>query len=86
MDVFHQRALELLASDTVRQALDVRQESEATRSRYGYGPAVEPFQGKNEINRPAYAYANNLRGLNLLMARRLVEAGVPFINVNDYLT
>ena len=86
MDVFHQRAFELLASDTVRQAFDVRQESEAMRSRYGYGPAVEPFQGKNKINRPDYAYANNLRGLNLLMARRLVEAGVPFINVNDYLT
>ena len=86
MDVFYQRAFDLLASDTVREALDIRQETDATRNRYGYGPAVEPFQGKNSINRPGYAYANNLRGLNLLMARRMVEAGVPFINVNDYLT
>ena len=30
------------------------------------------------------AIARNMRGLNLLMARRLVEAGVSFINVYDY--
>ena len=30
------------------------------------------------------AIGRNLRGSNLLLARRLVEAGVPFVNVYDY--
>ncbi|HUQ72446.1 MAG TPA: DUF1501 domain-containing protein, partial [Planctomycetaceae bacterium] len=29
------------------------------------------------------AYARQMRGQNLLLARRLVEAGVPFVNVHD---
>src|SRR3989442_4277421 len=29
-------------------------------------------------------YARQMRGQNLLLARRLVEAGVPFVNVYDF--
>jgi uncharacterized protein (DUF1501 family) len=29
-------------------------------------------------------YARHMRGQNLLLARRLVEAGVPFVNVYDF--
>jgi uncharacterized protein (DUF1501 family) len=30
------------------------------------------------------AYGRNMRGQNYLLARRLVEAGVPFVNVYDF--
>jgi hypothetical protein len=46
----------------------IDEEKPETRERYGL------FNGTNQ----------ELRGQNLLMARRLVEAGVPFINVHDF--
>ena len=65
---FYSRAFELLRSDSLRRALQINQEDRKTRERYGLGT------GTNQ----------ELRGQNLLMARRLVEAGVPFINVHDF--
>ncbi len=53
-------ALQLLASDRVRRAFDLNQESAQTRERYG----------------------RNIHGQCVLMARRLVEHGVPLVSVN----
>lgn len=63
-----ERAFELLQSKSLREAMAIEKESPRTRERYG-------VYGES---------ASRLRGQNLLLARRLVEAGVPFINVNDF--
>jgi len=55
-----QLAFDLLTSQRVRSAFDLREESDAHRERYG----------------------RTLFGASTLMARRLVEAGVRFINVS----
>ena len=85
MNVYYERAFDLLGSDVVRDALDVRRESVAMREFYGHGPAGQKYdddphsQGNVDL-----AVARNMRGFNLLLARRLVEAGVPFVSVYDY--
>jgi len=65
---FYQKAYRLLQSESLRMSLDIGQEKRSLRERYGLRT------GTNQ----------ELRGQNLLMARRLVEAGVPFINVHDF--
>jgi hypothetical protein len=78
----YDKAFGLLASETVRRALDIEQEPRALRERYGLGWKGAPYvedQSGGELD-----FAQQLRGQNLLMARRLVEAGVPFINVSDF--
>ncbi len=57
MDVFHGRALEMLASRRAREAFDLSREDARTRQRYG-----DTHWGKS-----------------LLTCRRLVEAGVRFV-------
>lgn len=57
MDVFTQRALEMVTSPMVRDAFNLKQEGDETRERYG-------------------KYCENL-----LMARRLVEAGVNVVTL-----
>ena len=85
MRVFHERAFDLLGSQGVRHALDIQQESPQTRERYGHGPAGQEYDDNPKSKATTeLAIARNLRGWNLLLARRLVEAGVPFINVYDY--
>ena len=64
MNVFQQRAFDLLRSEQVRRAFDLSRENAGTRDRYG----------------------RNTLGQSLLLARRLVEAGVRFVNVNDKIT
>ena len=60
-------------------------ESPATRERYGYGPApATTGEGGGGGNGAELGYGRQMRGQNLLMARRLVEAGVPFVNVFDF--
>lgn len=74
------QAMTLLQSEALNRALDVSQESESTRARYGiHAPPAEPGDAA-----AALAGGRDLRGQNLLLARRLVEAGVPFVNVNDF--
>lgn len=54
--------------------------------------AALPFIFHNVVDTPCQGagngaeqgYARHMRGQNLLIARRLVEAGVPFINVYDF--
>lgn len=74
------RAIELLDSTALHSALDISQEDAATRERYGLtSPVAQPGDAA-----AALASGRDLRGQNLLLARRLVEAGVPFVNVNDF--
>lgn len=77
---FYDRACDLLQSEAVREALDVSREPVAVRERYGiYGHATQ-----GGTNGAEQGYARHMRGQNLLVARRLVEAGVPFVNVFDF--
>jgi hypothetical protein len=67
MDSFYQRAYELLASPTAREAFSLKGENEATRDLYGmksWGPVIRPSAGAK-----------------FLIARRLVEAGARFVTV-----
>jgi photosystem II stability/assembly factor-like uncharacterized protein len=82
---FYERAFDLLESEAVRQAIDVEQEDRLTRQRYGFGPKGQSFEDGPFGNTGAsLGIARSMRGLNLLLARRLVEAGVPFVNVYDF--
>lgn len=78
---FYDRALELLASQKVSEALDLSRESEKTRQRYGIHGEVPPESGGTGAQN---APGRHWRGQHLLVARRLVEAGVPFVNVYDF--
>jgi hypothetical protein len=77
---FYEKAYQLIGSEAVRRALDVSEESPQVRERYG----VESFQAQSGGNGAEQGYGRNMRGQNLLVARRLVEAGVPFVNVYDF--
>jgi len=82
---YYERAFDLLASEAVRQALHIDREDAATRDRYGLGEVGQSFQdGPNGDNGAQLGIGRNMRGQNLLLARRLVEAGVPFVNVYDF--
>jgi hypothetical protein len=82
---FYQKAFDLLGSEAVRRALDVEQEPLKVRERYGRGAVGLRFlDGPTGANGAEHGIGRNLRGQNLLLARRLVEAGVPFVNVYDY--
>ena len=59
-DKFQARAFSLATSQETRKALDIRQEPDALRDRYG----------------------RNLFGQSVLLARRLVEAGVRYVTVH----
>lgn len=78
---FYDKAYSLLGSETLRRALDLSAESQATRDRYGFKSA-EAVNG--DTSQSAMAEGRPMRGQNLLAARRLVEAGVPFVNVFDF--
>lgn len=65
IEKFQQRAFDIVASTRVRDAFDLQQESAEDRSRYGEGP---------------YRHGPH-PGKSLLMARRLIEAGVSVVTV-----
>jgi hypothetical protein len=79
---YYERAFNMLGSERVRRALAIEQEPARVRERYGLSwPGLSyPEDNITPELRPALP----LRGQNLLLARRLVEAGVPFINVYDF--
>src|SRR5262249_1578069 len=80
-----QRAYRLLASEAIRRALDIGKEPLAGRERYGFGTGpVAVGEGGGGGNGAEMGLGRQLRGQNLLLARRLVEAGVPFVNVYDF--
>lgn len=65
VDRFQQRALDIVTSTRVRDAFDLEKESKDTRVRYGEGP---------------YRHGPH-PGRSLLLARRLIEAGVSVVTV-----
>lgn len=83
MNAFADKAMHLLGSESIRNAMDITKESPKVRDRYGF--STEPV-ATGEINGGGgeVGYARHMRGQNFLLARRLVEAGVPFVNVYDY--
>ena len=66
-----------MQSEEVARALRIEDESQATRERYGLYPD-KMADGVREV------HGHQLRGQNVLLARRLVEHGVPFVNVYDF--
>ncbi len=79
------KAFRLLSSRSIVQALDLSQECESVRQRYGFGPEPATVgEGGGGSNGAELGIARQMRGQNLLVARRLVEAGVPFVNVYDF--
>ncbi|MDZ4686262.1 MAG: DUF1501 domain-containing protein [Planctomycetaceae bacterium] len=80
----YDKAYRLLESDTIAKAVDITAEPASVRDRYGFD--ADPMAigvGGGGGNGAEMAYARQMRGQNLLLARRLVEAGVPFVNVHD---
>lgn len=83
--LFSDKAFQLLGSEALRRALDLSKEAPETRERYGYGPGPVPVgEGGGGGNGAEMGFARQMRGQNLLLARRLVEVGVPFVNVFDF--
>jgi hypothetical protein len=71
LDVFTQRAMGILTSSQLFDALDITKESPETRARYGnYDSTRAKGDGAPRVPQ------------NLLLARRLVEAGVRVVTIN----
>lgn len=83
-DRLSKRAQRLMQSTALQQALDLSQEPQSTRDRYGYGQLPATIGDGGRGNGAELGWGRQHRGQNLLVARRLVEAGVPFINVHDF--
>lgn len=82
---FYEKAYDLLGSKTLQRALDLSEESPETRARYGFDPDPSSVgEGGGGGNGAEMGYARQMRGQNLLLARRLVERGAPFVNVYDF--
>jgi uncharacterized protein (DUF1501 family) len=82
---FYDKAYRLLESEALRKAVDISREDPRTRERYGFGPApLTVGEGGGGGNGAELGQSREMRGQNLLLARRLVEAGVPFVNVYDF--
>jgi hypothetical protein len=85
MRALYERAYQLLDSAAIRRALEIDREDPRTRERYGFGPPPASIgSGGGGGNGAELGFARQMRGQNLLLARRLVEAGVPFVNVYDF--
>jgi hypothetical protein len=74
MDDFQRQALDMVISGRVREALDLEREPQLVRQRYNAEPP----------NSSASGLAAAANCLNLLLARRLVEAGVSVVSVCYY--
>jgi hypothetical protein len=73
-DGFQQRAWDILTSSAARVAFDLDKEPAPVRERYGFLPAFDP-KAANRCGAPAWSQ-------RILLARRLVEAGVPLVTVD----
>lgn len=73
LDTFYEKAFNIVTSAKVREAFDVSREPERVRRRYGLGfeTSKEPRQGGGLPS----------LGQSLLLARRLIEAGVRLVTV-----
>ena len=73
MDAHSARAFDILGAPQVRDAFDLSREPEKVKARYGDKDAKFIYAGKDA---DSYWY-----GHNFLLARRLVEAGVPVVTM-----
>ncbi len=74
MDRFNERALDILCSPKAQKAFNLDDESSATRERYGLMPAFDPGAA-DRCGAPNWSQ-------RMLLARRLVEAGVRLVTVD----
>jgi hypothetical protein len=74
LDRFNQKALDILTSPAAREAFDLDKEPLALRERYGFMPPFDP-KAADRCGAPAWSQ-------RLLLARRLVEAGVRLVTVD----
>jgi hypothetical protein len=74
MDGFQRKAWEMLTSPEARDAFDLDREPMKLRERYGFAPAFDP-KASNRCGCPAWSQ-------RMLLARRLVEAGVRLVTVD----
>jgi hypothetical protein len=74
LDRFGQKAWDILTSRSARDAFDLDKEPAAVRERYGFMPAFDP-KAANRCGAPAWSQ-------RILLARRLVEAGVRLVTVD----
>ncbi len=74
LDRFDQDAWEMLTAQAARDAFDLDKEDPRVRDRYGFMPAFDPGAA-NRCGAPAWSQ-------RILLARRLVEAGVRLVTVD----
>lgn len=74
MDRFTQQAWDLVTSPAARRAFALDEEPRAIRERYGFEPAFDPGAA-NRCGAPAWSQ-------RILLARRLIEAGVRLVTVD----
>jgi hypothetical protein len=74
LDRFNQKAWDILTSKAAREAFDLDREPAPIRERYGFMPAFDP-KAANRCGSPAWSQ-------RILLARRLVEAGVRLVTVD----
>jgi hypothetical protein len=74
MNRFRQQAWDILSSPKAREAFDLDKEPKPLRERYGFMPAFDPGAA-NRCGAPNWSQ-------RMLLARRLVEAGVRLVTVD----
>jgi hypothetical protein len=74
VDRYQQKAWDVLTSTAAREAFDLDKEPMSIRERYGFMPAFDP-KASNRCGCPAWSQ-------RMLLARRLVEAGVRLVTVD----
>jgi hypothetical protein len=74
MDRFHRQAWDILTAPTAQRAFDLDSEPAELRERYGVSPAFDPHDSRR-CGAPNWSQ-------RMLLARRLVEAGVRLVTVD----
>ena len=74
VDRYQQKAWDVLSSAAAREAFDLDKEPMSVRERYGFMPAFDP-KAADRCGCPAWSQ-------RILLARRLVEAGVRLVTVD----
>jgi uncharacterized protein (DUF1501 family) len=74
LDRYNQQAWDILTSNAARDAFDIDSEPNRIRERYGFMPRFDPGAA-NRCGAPAWSQ-------RILLARRLVEAGVRLVTVD----
>lgn len=74
VDRFQEQAWDILTSPAAREAFDLEKEPREMRERYGFMPAFDPG-ASNRCGAPNWSQ-------RMLLARRLVEAGVRLVTVD----